>query len=586
MKTNSNNLRVALYGRFSISRQNAASSNDQLLEGEKYATRQGWTVVARFKDDAISGAYEHGRAGLQELKQKAMRGQFDVVVVESVDRLGRNVAEVTALHRRLKFHGIEVHTYTAGKQSDLAIAIMSSVAEAQLEEIAHKTRRGARANILKKRSAGGRAYGYVSDPKLTADGKLDKGHQKICLDEAEIVRRIFDEYATGNSPIEIARKLNLEGIPGPHRAHKKGEPQVPGCSQWQVSTILGHASRGTGILHNELYRGWRVWNRRMYLKNPDTGKRVSRQNPEEDIERIEDQDLRIVTEEQWNAVRQREALIRANMKKRASGQEHNFRDARRPTSFLSGIIKCAACGGNVGLVLRDRWGCLGHHRGTNCKNNRTKRRDVVEQRILSGLIDRLVTGESMEIALQAYNAECQALYAQWLRQSDAGREKLTSIDSQINNIMKAIEFAPDVSALANRLTELSKERKALAEAIKPMPASLSNLQHDFSTLFQERVKSLGTVIGDPDHGREASDKLRSLIQAVEFRPGQARGEVGLTLVGDMAGILALAAGNDNLEVMTEAVVCPRNHEYVSEKTRKSHPHGWLFLCPKHCAGCV
>lgn len=90
---------------------------------------------------------------------------------------------------------------------------------------------------------------------------------------------------------------------------------------------------------------------------------------------------------------------------------------------------------------------------------------------------------------------------------------------------------------------------------------MPNLQHDFSALFHERVKNLGAVIGDPDHGREASDKLRSLIQAVEFRPGQARGEVGLTLVGDMAGILALAAGNDNLEAMTEAVVCPRNQNH-------------------------
>ncbi|GBR36551.1 putative recombinase [Neoasaia chiangmaiensis NBRC 101099] len=567
MKTNRHNLRIALYGRFSTSRQNAASSADQLHAGEKYATQHGWTVVARFTDDAISGAYEHGRAGLQELKQQAMLGQFDVVVVESVDRLGRNVSEVTALYRRLKFHGIEVHTYTSGKQTDLVIAIMSSVAEAQLEEIAHKTRRGAKANILKKRSAGGRAYGYVSDPKLTADGKLDKGHQKICPAEAKIVRRIFDEYAFGKSPIEIARKLNLEGIPGPRRPRKKGETQVPGCSQWQVSTILGHASRGTGIIHNELYRGWRVWNQRMYLKNPDTGKRVARQNPEEDIERIEDQDLRLVTEEQWNAIRKREAVIRANMKKRACGQEHNFRDARRPTSFLSGIIKCAACGGNVGLVLRDRWGCLGHHRGTNCTNNRTKKRDVVEQRILSGLAGPLVTGESIEIALQAYNEECQALYAQWLRQSDAGREKLASIDAQINNIMKAIEFAPDVSVLANRLTELSKERKALAEAIKPVPAPMPNLQRDFSALFHERVKNLGAVIGDPNHGREASDKLRSLIQSVEFRPGQARGEVGLTLVGDMAGILALAAGNDNLEVTTEAVVCPRNQKQVLDWTR-------------------
>jgi hypothetical protein len=40
----------------------------------------------------------------------------------------------------------------------------------------------------------------------------------------------------------------------------------------------GHAKRGTGILNNGLYVGRMVWNR--YVKNPDTGKRVPRLNPQ------------------------------------------------------------------------------------------------------------------------------------------------------------------------------------------------------------------------------------------------------------------------------------------------------------------
>lgn len=38
--------RVALYGRHSTSKQNAASSDDQIRAGERYAAQQGWTVVA------------------------------------------------------------------------------------------------------------------------------------------------------------------------------------------------------------------------------------------------------------------------------------------------------------------------------------------------------------------------------------------------------------------------------------------------------------------------------------------------------------------------------------------------------------
>lgn len=47
---------------------------------------------------------------------------------------------------------------------------------------------------------------------------------------------------------------------------------------WGPSTIAGNAARGSGILNNELYLGRLVWNRLRYVKDPSTGKRVSRLN--------------------------------------------------------------------------------------------------------------------------------------------------------------------------------------------------------------------------------------------------------------------------------------------------------------------
>jgi hypothetical protein len=58
-------------------------------------------------------------------------------------------------------------------------------------------------------------------------------------DEANIVRRIFDEYVAGRTPRDIARDLNLEQVPPP-----RGRV-------WNASTINGNAQRGTGILQNE-----------------------------------------------------------------------------------------------------------------------------------------------------------------------------------------------------------------------------------------------------------------------------------------------------------------------------------------------
>ncbi|PSL13475.1 recombinase family protein, partial [Shimia abyssi] len=66
------------------------------------------------------------------------------------------------------------------------------------------------------------------------------------------------------SPRAIAFGLNRDGIPGP-----RGKT-------WGASTLHGNVQRGTGILNNELYIGRLVWNRLRYIKDPDTGKRVSR----------------------------------------------------------------------------------------------------------------------------------------------------------------------------------------------------------------------------------------------------------------------------------------------------------------------
>ncbi|MGH6893902.1 MAG: recombinase family protein, partial [Dongiaceae bacterium] len=103
-----------------------------------------------------------------------------------------------------------------------------------------------------------------------AAGEPIRGERRVNEDEAQIVRRIFREFAAGKSPRAIAVDLNREGLPGPFgRA-------------WGDTTIRGHASRGNGILNNALYIGRLVWNRQRFLKDPSTGRRVSRRNPEED----------------------------------------------------------------------------------------------------------------------------------------------------------------------------------------------------------------------------------------------------------------------------------------------------------------
>ncbi len=109
-------------------------------------------------------------------------------------------------------------------------------------------------------------YGYRVLRSVTGT-TITTGEREIEPIEAAVVERIFREFVGGVSPKQIAKRLNHEGIKGPFGA------------QWNPSTIHGNGSRGTGILNNELYVGRLVWNRLRYIKNPDTGRRVSRLNP-------------------------------------------------------------------------------------------------------------------------------------------------------------------------------------------------------------------------------------------------------------------------------------------------------------------
>jgi hypothetical protein len=129
-------------------------------------------------------------------------------------------------------------------------------------------------------------------------GSVTTGEREIQPAKAGIVERIFRDFVAGVSPKQIAKNLNREGIASPF-----GGP-------WSPSTIYGNAKRGTGILNNELYIGRLVWNRLRYLKDPDTGKRVSRLNPETELMRKEVPQRRILSGELWAGAKQRQELGR------------------------------------------------------------------------------------------------------------------------------------------------------------------------------------------------------------------------------------------------------------------------------------
>ena len=102
--------------------------------------------------------------------------------------------------------------------------------------------------------------------------------------------------------------------------------------------------RGTGILNNELYIGRLVWNRLRYIKDPETGRRVSRLNPESEWIVQDAAALRIVDQALWDRIKSRQRVLEANLR---PGRLPGYWDRRRPRYLFTGLMRCAACGGGI-----------------------------------------------------------------------------------------------------------------------------------------------------------------------------------------------------------------------------------------------
>ena len=307
--------KVVIYSRFSSENQDERSIDDQERTCEEFALRQGWTVIGKFADRGISGASMINRPQMQKLLEAARTGLCDIVLSEALDRISRDLGDTSSIYNQLKFSEVQLHTLSEGAITEMHVGFKGTMNSMFLEELKRKTHRGLEGRALQGKSAGGKAYGY-DIPRIFDDrGEAVTGERVINTAEAAVVQRIFTEYMKGKSPRKIAGELNKEGVPGPNG------------KLWGASTIYGNRKRGTGIVNNELYIGRQVWNRLRYMKDPSTGKRVSKLNPESEWVITDVPELRIIEQELWDKVRAYQGVLNS---KESCGEK------RRPTYLLSG----------------------------------------------------------------------------------------------------------------------------------------------------------------------------------------------------------------------------------------------------------
>ncbi|PYE85227.1 recombinase family protein [Phyllobacterium leguminum] len=564
--------RVALYARYSSDNQSEASIEDQFRLCRDHARQERWEIVGSYEDAAISGSSTILRSGIQRLVRDAQRGEFNILLAEALDRISRDQADVATLYKHLKFAGVSIVTLAEGEISELHVGLKGTMNALFLKDLAMKTHRGLRGRVEKGKAGGGLCYGYRVLKKLDANGEPIRGDREIIPEEAETIRRIFHEFASGKSPKAIAVDLNRDGIPGPlGRA-------------WGDTSIRGHVSRGTGIINNELYAGVLVWNRLRFVKDPSTGKRVSRLNPESAWIRAEVPHLRIVDDELRNAVRARQKQIAAifgpNPANTREDRMKRIHLANRPVSLLSGLLTRGCCSGKVGIITPDRHGCLNHHRRGTCDNNRTITRQNIEARVLSGLKEGLVSSEAVAEAIRAYAEEMNRLNHDRRAQAAADQKALAKIEKAIAGIIAAIEDGMYQPSMKARMDELERQKAEITARMGKAPADVPDVHPNITNAYRLRVERFTQALNDPEGGRQAAESLRSLIGEIVLTPGQKRGEVHAELRGELFGILDFAKAEETNRpagFMPPVEASPRNHATVRQTIPNYDPYDALLF---------
>ena len=105
---NTNGVRAAIYLR--VSRDDQTTENQRLVL-EKVAGHRGWLTVQTYEDQGISGAKGRGqRPAFDQMLKDAVRRRFDVLMVWSIDRLGRSVLHVANALAELDAAGVALYS--------------------------------------------------------------------------------------------------------------------------------------------------------------------------------------------------------------------------------------------------------------------------------------------------------------------------------------------------------------------------------------------------------------------------------------------------------------------------------------------
>ena len=285
----------------------------QRIACNQFAEQKGWIVTKEFEEKGISGFKVSAakRDAIQDLKEAALRDEFDVLLVFMFDRIGRIDDETPFVVEWFVKHGIEVWSVQEGEQrfdnhtDKLLNYIRFWQASGESEKLSIRIKERKKQLTSEGFYTGGTVpIGY----KLVYKGRVNKkGTQVKDLEidphEAELVRLIFSKTLNdGYGSYRIANFLNSKGF----RTHNG--------AIFQSTTIAR-------VLNNRLYCGF-------IISGESTSKRM--------------EELQIISDDDYN--RAQFILKQRDVKK---VKKRHIALQTKGETLLAGNLFCGVCGGRM-----------------------------------------------------------------------------------------------------------------------------------------------------------------------------------------------------------------------------------------------
>ena len=310
-------LRVTYYARVSSeSDEQLNSLGNQISYYEDLIKRNSnWTFVPGYIDEGLSGISTKKRENFNRMIEDAAEDKFDLVITKEISRFARNTLDSIQFTRQLLSSGVGVffqndNINTLDEDSELRLSIMSSIAQDELRKLSSRVKFGHQQAIKSKVVLGNnRIFGYVKD-----SGKL-----VIDEEQAEMVRELFELYATGQYSMKQIETIFWNKGYRNHNGNK-----------------IAHTTM-SNMIANPKYKGYYVGNK---VRVIDMFSKKQKFLPPEEWVMFKDETGEIVpaivSEELWD---------RANeILKRRSDDVKSRQGICNHANLLTGKLHCTCCG--------------------------------------------------------------------------------------------------------------------------------------------------------------------------------------------------------------------------------------------------